>query len=175
MVGQVVDTFGHIDVLVNNAGIMVRQSVTEISVEAWRRVIDVNLTGAFLCTKEVLRYMIPRRTGVVVNVSSIGGKTGFSDCAYAAAKAGLVAATKSIARDVAPYNIRVNAINPGLTETDIVEDMKPERKEAALGSTLMRRMGRPEEIANVVVFLASAESSYMTAAVVDVSGGRLVG
>jgi 3-oxoacyl-[acyl-carrier protein] reductase len=119
--------------------------------------------------------MIPRRTGAIINVASMAGKTGATDCAYVASKGGLIATTKSIARDVAPYNIRVNVLNPGLIETEMVDGMSPERMKMLLGGTLMGRMGKPEEIANVVAFLASEEASYMTATVVDVNGGRLVG
>ena len=175
MVRQLVDAFGQIDILVNNAGTTIRHPVMEMPEEAWRHVIDVNLTGAFLCTKEVVKHMMPRRSGVIVNIASMAGKTGATDCAYVASKGGLIAVSKSIARDVAPYNIRVNVLNPGLIATEMVEGMNPERKKMLLGGTLMGRMGRPEEIANVVAFLASDEASYMTATVVDVNGGRLVG
>ncbi len=165
MVELAVEEFGSIDVLVNNAGVAGRyRSISDIDDEDWRNVIETNLTGAFIVTQEVLKYM---EKGKIINVSSVAGRMGgIIGAHYAASKAGLIGFTFSLARELAP-DILVNAIAPGPIDTEIIDE---ETKEILSGVIPLQRIATPDEIAHAVVFLV--ENDYMTGAVLDINGGR---
>ena len=177
MVRRVLQTFGQIDVLVNNAAITGGMRPTwEVGVEEWDRVMAVNLRGTFLCTKAVLPHMIQRRRGAIVTVASTAGKEGNpNQSAYASSKAAQIVFTKCVAREVVGYGIRVNAVSPAVTATDLFyKDTPPEQHAALLAKIPMGRPARPEEVAAVVNFLASDEASFVTGQCYDCSGGRAV-
>ena len=173
-VQRTVEHYGKLDVLVNNAGIADRHHISEMTDEAWDRVLDVNLRGAFLMTRAALAHMMPRREGWIVSIASVGGKSGATDANYVASKAGLIGFTKAVARDVAPYGIYVNAVAPGPVDTTMVRAMNPERLQRMLDNTPLGRLATPEEVANVVAFLASPLASYIVGATIDVNGGLLM-
>lgn len=161
-----------ISILVNNAGITRDGLMMRYSVEDWDAVIDTNLRGAFVASQAVIRPMMKERKGSIVHVSSIVGLTGNAgQAAYCAAKAGLIGLTKSMARELAARNIRVNAVAPGFIETDMTHELTPDQKQAILGSIPLGRTGKPEEIADAVVYLASSASNYVTGQVIVVDGG----
>ena len=168
--------FGQIDILVNNAGITRDATIRKMTDDAWDLVIDVHLKGTFLCTRAVLARMREAgRGGAVVNMSSISGKIGnFGQANYAAAKAGIAALTKVTAREYARYGIRANAIQPGLIDTPMTQAMGEEMLKTRVADTPLGRIGRPEEVANVALFLASDLASYVTGAVIEVTGGRYI-
>jgi len=165
---------GRVDILVNSAGILGPfLPVWETPDEAWDRLIAVHLRGTFLCCKAVVPGMIAQRWGRIVNLASLGGKEGFPlDAAYSAAKAGVIAFTKSLAKEVAPYNIRVNAVAPTVIETDLVRGIPPDEMAEKLRRIPLGRFGKPEEVAALVKFLVSDESSFITGQCSDISGGR---
>ncbi|MFY9861244.1 MAG: 3-oxoacyl-[acyl-carrier-protein] reductase, partial [Candidatus Cybelea sp.] len=172
VIKEVMDEHGRIDYLVNNAGITVDKTVRKMSVDDWRQVLDVNLSGAFQMTKGVLEHMIERGSGRIVNISSVIGETGnVGQANYAASKAGLFGFTKSLALEMAQRGITVNCVAPGFIGTEMVAAIP----EAALAKVLekipQRRLGRPEEVARVVRFLLEDESSYITGAVYSINGG----
>lgn len=173
-VRRTVEHYGKLDVLVNNAGIADRHHISEMTDEAWDRVLDVNLRGAFLMTRAALAHMMPRREGWIVNVASVSAKSGATDANYVASKAGLIGFTKAVARDVAPYGIYVNAVAPGLVDTAMAQAMEPGRRQRMLDNTPLGRMATPEEVASVVAFLASPLASYVVGATIDVNGGLLM-
>ena len=173
-VQRTVEHYGRLDVLVNNAGVADRHHISEMTDEAWDRVLDVNLRGAFLMTRAALAHMMPRREGWIVNVASVGGKSGATDANYVASKAGLIGFTKAVARDVAAQGIYVNAVAPGLVDTTMAQAMEPCRRQRMLDNTPLGRMATPEEVANVVAFLASPLASYIVGATIDVNGGLLM-
>jgi len=167
-----VSRFGRIDVLVNNAGGSRDGFLAMMSPDDWDSVIDVNLKGVFHCCKAVARLMMAERRGTIVNVSSLSGVTGLpGQTNYAAAKGGVNSFTRALAQELAPFGIRVNAVAPGLVETDLASSMSAERRESLLRNVPMRRMGTPEEVAAVVRFLASDEASYLTGEIIKVTGG----
>jgi acetoacetyl-CoA reductase len=172
VIKEVMDEHGRIDYLVNNAGITVDKTVRKMSVDDWRQVLDVNLSGAFQMTKGVLEHMIERGSGRIVNISSVIGETGnVGQANYAASKAGLFGFTKSLALEMAQRGITVNCVAPGFIGTEMVAAIP----EAALAKVLekipQRRLGRPEEVARVVRFLLEDDSSYITGAVYSINGG----
>jgi 3-oxoacyl-[acyl-carrier protein] reductase len=173
-VQRTVDHYGKLDVLVNNAGVADRHHISEMTDEAWERVLDVNLRGAFLMTRAALAHMMPRREGWIVSIASVSAKSGATDANYVASKAGLIGFTKSVARDVAPYGIYVNAVAPGLVDTAMAQAMETGRRQRMLDNTPLGRMATPEEVANVVAFLASPLASYVVGATIDVNGGLLM-
>jgi 3-oxoacyl-[acyl-carrier protein] reductase len=170
-----VKEFGKIDILVNNAGITKDTLMIRMSEEDWDAVITVNLKGTFLFTKAVARPMMKQRTGAIVNVASIIGLIGNAgQCNYAASKAGVIALTKSAAKELASRNVRVNAVAPGFIETKMTEALPEEVRTKMLGAIPMGRFGQPEDVANVVLFLASDMSSYMTGQVLPICGGMVM-
>lgn len=174
---QVIKTFGTVDILVNNAGMFMVKPSLELAEEEWDRTIDINLKGTFLCSQIVGKTMVERRRGVIINMSSIAGLTAFPKrAAYCAAKAGIVALTKTLAAEWAEYNVRVNAVAPAYVET---EKMKQQALEGTLDAskiiqrTPMKRLGEPREVAAAVAFLASDEASYITGEILAIDGGWL--
>jgi 3-oxoacyl-[acyl-carrier protein] reductase len=173
-VDQISEKFGKIDILVNNAGITRDTLLIRMSEEDWDKVLAVNLKGAFLFTKAVARPMMKQRTGAIVNVASIIGLIGNAgQCNYAASKAGLIALTKSVAKELAARNIRANAVAPGFIKTKMTEKLTEDIQKKMLEAIPLGRFGLPEDVANVVVFLASDASAYVTGQVLTVCGGMV--
>ncbi len=178
MVKTVLDSHGTLDILVSNAGIYAQGDVVETTEEVWHRILGVNLTGVFLCSKYCVPAMIKRGGGAIVNVASEAGLVGIENqVSYNVSKSGVIALTKSMALDFAPHNIRVNCLCPGRTLTPLVEKVivdseDPERMRRALGEDRpLKRMGKPEEIAAGILFLVSDECTYATGSVLVVDGG----
>lgn len=174
MVAQTLAAFGHIDILVNNAGIAGRSvPLWELEDEDWRQVLELNLTAAFYCSRAVIRHMMNRRWGRIINIASIAGKEGNPNMIpYSASKAGVIGLTKALAKEVTRYNILVNAVSPAVIRTKILEQVTPEQVEYMTSRIPLARTGTPEEVAAVVHFLASEDSSFVTGQCYDVSGGR---
>jgi 3-oxoacyl-[acyl-carrier protein] reductase len=175
MVKQVVDTFGSIDILVNNAGITRDNLIMRMKEDDWDAVINTNLKGVFNTTKAATRPMMKQRQGKIINVASVVGIMGNAGQAnYVAAKAGVIGLTKSSARELAPRNITVNAVAPGFITTDMTSELPEEVSAAMLKEIPLARFGQPEDIAQVVSFLASDASAYMTGQVLRVDGGMVM-
>ena len=166
------DRFGRVDYLINNAGITVDKTVRKMTVDDWRQVLDVNLSGAFQMTKAVLEHMIERGSGRIVNISSVIGETGnIGQANYAASKAGLFGFTKSLALEMAQRGITVNCVAPGFIETEMVAAIPEATLSKVVEKIPQRRLGKPEEVARVVRFLLEDDSSYITGAVFNINGG----
>jgi len=175
MVERVLAEFGKVDILVNNAGLTRDKLIMRMDESDWDIVIDVNLKGAFNCSKAVVRPMMKQRYGRIVNISSVSGQAGQTGQAnYSASKAGLIGLTKALARELASRQITVNAVAPGFVLTALTQDLSEELKNAILNATPLGRMGKPEEIAYAVAFLASDEASYITGQVLAVDGGMVM-
>ncbi len=175
MAKSVIDEFGKVDILVNNAGITRDDLLMRMKEEDWDDVIDINLKGAWNCSKAVIRDMMKKRYGRIVNVSSVSGQAGQAgQTNYSASKAGLIGFTKALAREVAARGIYVNAVAPGFIPTVLTNDLPDELKNSIIAATPMGRMGTPEEIAHAVAFLASDEASYITGQVLGVDGGMVM-
>jgi 3-oxoacyl-[acyl-carrier protein] reductase len=182
MVRTAIEKFKAIHILVNNAGIMRRAPLLELTEEAWDTTINVDLKGVFNCTQVVLPHMIKQRYGKIINISSIAGAghAGPDLASYAAAKAGVMQLTKVTAREAGQYGINVNSISPGLIATSLgyVDRTKEETEESVEQRktiTLLGRAGMPEDVANLALFLASEESSFITGQVITIDGGRIDG
>jgi 3-oxoacyl-[acyl-carrier protein] reductase len=172
MFKEVVDSWGSVDILVNNAGIIKDSLLLRMSEEVWDSVINVNLKGAFHCTKAALKTMVRQRWGRIVSISSVAGIEGnFGQSNYAASKGGLISFTKSIAKEVASRNITVNAVAPGFIDTEIVAGITPEFKKLILSRIPLGAFGDMEDVANLVAYLASDEGKYITGEVIRVDGG----
>lgn len=174
-VKEVVDGLGSIDVLVNNAGITRDGLLMRMKKEDFDSVIDTNLTGTFNVTRNVIGYMTKARSGRIINVSSVVGVSGNAgQTNYSASKAGIIGFTKSLAKEVASRNILVNAVAPGFIETNMTDVLKDEVKENIAKTIPLKRMGNAQDVANVVKFLASEDSSYITGQVINIDGGMLM-
>jgi acetoacetyl-CoA reductase len=172
VVDEVMQRFGRVDFLINNAGITVDKTVRKMTAEDWHNVLNVNLFGAFAMTKAVLEHMIERGSGRIVNISSVIGETGnVGQANYAASKAGLFGFTKSLALEMARRGITVNVVAPGFIATEMVAAMPASALESIVAQIPQRRLGRPDEVARVVQFLLEDESSYITGAVYTINGG----
>jgi NAD(P)-dependent dehydrogenase (short-subunit alcohol dehydrogenase family) len=179
MIEAAIDKWGKLDILVNNAGIVGFKPFIEMTEAEWDKVIEINLKGYFLCAQAAVKEMIKQNSGAIVNIASVemgqvgGGMPGLAH--YCASKGGVVAFSQTLAVELAQYNIRVNAVAPGAIETPMAESVKdnPKALEASLAKIPMRRMGKPEEVSNLVLFLSSDLSSYMTGSTVVIDGGWL--
>ncbi|MEN2984538.1 MAG: sorbitol-6-phosphate dehydrogenase [Dictyoglomaceae bacterium] len=185
MVEKTVGKYGKLDIMIANAGILIAHDITEFPLDDWKKVIDVNLTGYFLCAREAAKVMVKQRSGVIIQINSKSGKKGsFRNCAYSASKFGGIGLTQSIALDLAPYNVRVVAVCPGdLLDSPLWRDSlyeqyakrwgvsKEEVRERYLKQIPLGRACTYDDVANVVVFLASDEASYITGDAVNVTGG----
>jgi NAD(P)-dependent dehydrogenase (short-subunit alcohol dehydrogenase family) len=181
MIKRTIEEFGKIDILVNNAGIAQFKPFLELTEEEWDRTLDINLKGYFLCAQACAKKMVEQKSGVIINIASVAmGQVGvgFPNLVhYCASKGGIVGMTEAMALELAPFGIRVNAISPGVIETPMIDPIKkdPNQEKAVLARVPLRRVGKPEEVSNLVVFLASDASSYMTGADVVIDGGWLAG
>jgi len=181
MVKKTVEKFGRVDILVNNAGVAQFVPFLGMTEEDWDRTLDINLKGYFLCAQAAAKEMVKQKSGVIINISSIAmGQVGvgfFNLTHYCASKGGIVGMTEALALELAPYNIRVNAISPGAIETPMIDPLKsdPKMMERVLARVPLGRVGKPEEVSNLVLFLASDQSSYITGSTVVIDGGWLAG
>ena len=174
-VDEVVKVFGRVDILVNNAGITRDNLLIRMTEEQWDEVLTTNLKGAFLFSKAVARPMMKQRAGSIIQISSIIGLIGNAgQCNYAASKAGLIALTQSMAKELASRNIRVNAVAPGFIVSQMTDALPEELRTRMLGEIPLGRFGTGEDIANAVVFLASEDASYVTGQVLSVNGGMVM-
>lgn len=175
MVKEVIQTFGSLDILVNNAGITRDNLLMRMKEEEFDEVIDTNLKGVFLCTKAVTRQMMRQKSGRIINIASIVGVAGNPGQAnYVAAKAGVIGLTKTTAKELASRNILVNAVAPGFITTDMTDKLPEDSREEMLSQIPLNRLGKPEDIARVVRFLASDDASYMTGQTLHVDGGMVM-
>ena len=169
---EIIKKIGRIDILVNNAGITSDNLVIRMDINEWKKVIDINLTGTFLCSKYVSRYMLKQKSGRIINMSSvIGIKGNAGQSNYSASKAGVIGLTKSMAREFASRNINVNAIAPGYIETEMTKKIDEKQKEKIITMIPSGKLGTVEDVAKTAVFLASDDSSYITGAVINLDGG----
>ncbi|MCH8966880.1 MAG: 3-oxoacyl-[acyl-carrier-protein] reductase [Planctomycetes bacterium] len=175
MVAQVVETFGGLDILVNNAGINRDGVIWKMTEEQWDQVIEVNLKGYFNYIRAVVGTFKEQKSGKSINITSINGLRGkFGQTNYAAAKAGIIGLTKSLARELGRSSVNVNAVAPGLIETDMMKDAPEKIREAALAEIVLGRLGKPEEVASVVTFLCSEAARHITGQVIQVDGGQYI-
>ena len=174
MVNTVLERLGQIDILVNNAGVVGPEApVRDLSEADWDRVLNTNLKGVFLCSRAVIGHMVERSRGAIVSIASISGKEGNANmAAYSVSKAGVICFTKALAKEVLDHNIRVNCVAPALIETEMTLSLDPERADFLTSRIPMGRLGKPDEVAALVHFLASDEATFTTGQCYDVSGGR---
>ena len=166
---------GAVDVLINNAGISQQKLFTDITDEDWKKTIGVNLDGVFYCCREALKPMISKKSGVIINISSMWGEVGAScEVHYSASKAGIIGLTKALAKEVAPSGIRVNCIAPGVIMTDMMSDFDENTLNELKEETPLGRLGKPEDIAAAALFLASDEASFITGQTLGVNGGFII-
>ncbi|WP_297276802.1 3-oxoacyl-[acyl-carrier-protein] reductase [uncultured Brachyspira sp.] len=172
VIAKTIEKFGSIDILVNNAGITKDMLVIQMDDNAWNDVLSTNLSGAFYTSREAAKNMLRARKGKIINISSVIGKMGNAgQVNYAAAKAGLIGITKSMAKEFAPRNICVNAIAPGFIQTDMTDALPEDTVKGIMSITPLKKLGTPEDVANLVLFLASDMSNYITGEVIAVDGG----
>lgn len=175
MIEFCLDRFGGIDVLVNNAGISRQNLFTDISSAEWKEMMDVNVTGVFNCCQSVLPFMLSRKDGSIINISSMWGITGAScEVHYSAAKAAVIGLTRALAKEVGPSNIRVNCVCPGVIKTDMLNDLSPDDLQDLRDLTPLMRLGTPEDVANCIYYLASPEASFFTGQVLSPNGGFVI-
>lgn len=169
------ETIGAVDVLVNNAGIVDYGPINWVSGETFRRVMDVNVTGMFLCCREALGGMLRQGGGCIVNLTSMWGRVGSScEVAYSASKGAVIAMTKALAKELGPSGIRVNAVAPGVIQTDMCKNVDPEIMEQLRQETPLEMLGKAEHVADGIFYLASQEAAFVTGTVLDINGGYVV-
>ncbi len=172
---QIEKAFGGVDVLVNNAGIAGQMLFTDITDEAWQKMINVNLSGAFYCCREALKFMINKKSGKIINVASMWGETGASmEVHYSASKAGLIGLTKALAKEVGLSGITVNAVSPGVIMTDMMKSFSEEDVAALKDETPLNSLGTAENVADAISFLASEKADFITGQVISVNGGFVI-
>ena len=170
------ELFGGIDIVINNAGMIKDRALALMEPDDWHEVINTNLDGTFNLTRAAIVTFIKQKSGVVINITSVSGIVGLPrQTNYAASKAGIIGFTKSLAKEVASYNIRVNAVAPGFIETDLLKDLKEEYKSQIMKQIPLNRLGRPEEVAKVVKFLVSDKANYITGQTIVIDGGMSLG
>jgi 3-oxoacyl-[acyl-carrier protein] reductase len=175
MIKEVISQFGQLDILVNNAGITRDNLLMRMKDAEWDDVINTNLKGVFLCTKGVTRQMMKQRSGRIINITSVVGVSGNAGQAnYVAAKAGVIGLTKTTAKELASRNITVNAVAPGFITTDMTDELSEEMKAEMLKQIPLAKLGEPSDIANIVTFLASEKSKYITGQTMHVNGGMVM-
>ena len=175
LIKEVIAVFAKVDILVNNAGITRDDLIMRMSIDAWRDVIDTNLSGAFYATKAVTRPMLKARAGRIINITSVSGQAGqMGQANYSSAKAGLIGLTKATARELASRGITANAVAPGFVVTELTQDLAQELKDELIRRTPLGRFGETTEVANAVAFLASDEAAYITGQVLAVDGGLVM-
>ena len=175
VVDKAIEKFGKIDVLVNNAGITRDNLLMRMSEEEFDKVLEINLKGTFLVTKAVTKYMMKKRSGSIINLSSVVGVAGNAgQCNYSASKAGIIGFTKSVAKELASRNIRANAVAPGFIETDMTAVLSDSVKESIHNQIPLKRMGSAKEVAELIYFLGSEKSSYITGQVINIDGGMVM-
>ncbi len=175
MVEKIIEEFGKIDVLVNNAGITRDTLLMRMNEEDFDKVIEINLKGTYLVTKQVTKYMMKKRQGSIINLSSVVGVVGNAgQCNYSASKAGIIGFTKSVAKELASRNIRANAVAPGFIATDMTSVLSDSVKEDINSQIPLKRMGTAREVAEVIYFLGSEKSSYITGQVINIDGGMVM-
>tara|TARA_Y100001936_G_C15923791_1_gene585551 strand:+ start:36 stop:779 length:744 start_codon:yes stop_codon:yes gene_type:complete len=175
IVKAVINKYKKIDVLINNAGINDDNLIVKMKEDQWNRVIDTNLTGTYNCCKAVSKYMIKQKFGKIINISSVIGEIGNKgQVNYAASKAGIVGLTKSLSKELGSRNINVNAINPGFIKTEMTEKLKKDKNLEFLNKIPLNRFGNVEDVSNLVYFLASKDSDYITGQTINIDGGMVV-
>ncbi|MFY4775334.1 3-oxoacyl-ACP reductase FabG [Metabacillus sp. RGM 3146] len=175
MINSTLDTFGRIDILINNAGITIDGLLSKMDETAWEKVISVNLSGVFKCTKAVIPVMLDQGSGVILNASSIVGLYGnIGQTNYAATKAGVIGLTKSWAKELGPKGIRVNAVAPGFIETGMISEVPKKILDMMKEKTPLKKIGQPEDIASAYLFLASDDANYINGAILSVDGGLVI-
>lgn len=175
LINYCIGEFGRIDVLVNNAGISQGKLFTDITDEDWTNMMSINLNGVFYCTQKALQYMIPEMSGKIINISSIWGMVGGSyEVHYSTSKAAIIGMTKALAKELGPSNIQVNCIAPGVIQTDMMNNVSDEILNILKEETPLMRLGTPEDIANVALFLADDKSNFITGQVISPNGGFVI-
>ena len=174
-INDIFERFGRIDILINNAGITKDNLLLRMSLEEFRKVIDINLTGTFICCKAVSRYMVRQKYGKIINISSVIGIRGNAgQCNYAASKAGVIGLTKSLAKELASRNINVNAIAPGFIKTDMTEKLDDKYKEKIIEMIPSGKLGNAKDVATAALYLACEDSDYVTGSVIKIDGGMAI-
>jgi len=175
LIEKTIEEFGQIDVLVNNAGITRDNLLLRLSEDDWDAVLETNLKGAFNCIKASTKPMMKKRSGVIINITSVVGQTGNAgQVNYSASKAGLIGLTKSVAKELSARNIRVNAVAPGFIETDMTSELPEKAKEELINSIPLARLGNVENVADLVLFLSSPKAEYITGQIINVDGGMVI-
>ena len=178
LVKRTSEEFGPVDILVNNAGSLIeRLRILDLTEQRWDEVMNLNLKSAFLCSRAVVASMIERRTGAIINLSSIAGRNGgaLGSIHYSTAKGGLITFTKGLAKELAPYGVRVNAVSPGVIDTPYHEQFSsPEMMKGYVNGIPLGRVGKPDEVAKVIAFLASDAASYLAGETIEINGGMFM-